>query len=44
MAKKDDNFSILIVDDNIEIRTILEEYLRKRAAPPTGQGTGKKRS
>ncbi len=41
MAKKDDNFSILIVDDNIEIRTILEEYLKEEGCAADGAGDGK---
>lgn len=41
MARKDDNFSILIVDDNIEIRTILEEYLKEEGCAADGAGDGK---
>ncbi len=41
MARKDENFSILIVDDNIEIRTILEEYLKEEGCAADGAGDGK---
>jgi DNA-binding NtrC family response regulator len=38
MIKKDDSFLILIVDDNREIRSILEEYLREEGYLASGAG------
>jgi DNA-binding NtrC family response regulator len=41
MAKKSESFRILIVDDNREIRAILEEYLREEGYEAQGAGDGK---
>jgi DNA-binding NtrC family response regulator len=41
MSKKDEAFRILIVDDNREIRTILEEYLRDEGCIADGACDGK---
>ena len=41
MTRKDEPFRILIVDDNREIRTILEEYLREEGYLARGGGDGK---
>jgi DNA-binding NtrC family response regulator len=38
MIKKDDSFRVLIVDDNREIRSILEEYLREEGYLASGAG------
>jgi DNA-binding NtrC family response regulator len=38
MIKKDDSFRVLIVDDNREIRSILEEYLREEGYLANGAG------
>ena len=40
MTKKNESFRILIVDDNREIRTILEEYLREEGYAAEGAGEG----
>ena len=40
MTKKNESFRILIVDDNREIRTILEEYLREEGYAAEGAGDG----
>ena len=40
MTKKNESFRILIVDDNREIRTILEEYLREEGYAAQGAGDG----
>ncbi|HUJ69567.1 MAG TPA: response regulator [Syntrophorhabdales bacterium] len=40
MAKKSESFRVLIVDDNREIRTILEEYLREEGYAAEGAGDG----
>jgi DNA-binding NtrC family response regulator len=40
MAKKNESFRVLIVDDNREIRTILEEYLREEGYAAEGAGDG----
>jgi DNA-binding NtrC family response regulator len=40
MTRKDDAFRILIVDDNREIRTILEEYLKEEAYVAEGAADG----
>jgi len=40
MTKKNESFRILIVDDNREIRTILEEYLREEGYTAQGAGDG----
>ncbi len=41
MTRKDEPFSILIVDDNREIRGILEEYLREEGYLAQGAADGK---
>jgi DNA-binding NtrC family response regulator len=41
MKKRDEAFSILIVDDNREIRTILEEYLKEEGYAADGAAGGK---
>jgi DNA-binding NtrC family response regulator len=41
MTRKDEPFSILIVDDNREIRSILEEYLREEGYLAQGAADGK---
>src|SRR5208282_1744193 len=41
MAKDSEPFRILIVDDNREIRAILEEYLREEGYGAEGAGDGK---
>ena len=41
MTKKSESFRVLIVDDNREIRTILEEYLREEGYVAEGAGDGK---
>jgi DNA-binding NtrC family response regulator len=41
MTKKNDSFRTLIVDDNREIRTILEEYLKEEGYVAEGAGDGK---
>lgn len=41
MNRKTDAFRILIVDDNREIRTILEEYLREEGYVAEGAGSGR---
>ena len=41
MTRKDEPFRILIVDDNREIRTILEEYLKEEGYLAEGAGDGK---
>jgi DNA-binding NtrC family response regulator len=41
MTKKDEPFRILIVDDNREIRSILEEYLREEGYFAQGAADGK---
>jgi len=41
MTKKNESFRILIVDDNREIRVILEEYLREEGYAAEGAGEGK---
>ncbi len=41
MAKNSESFRILIVDDNREIRAILEEYLREEGYDAQGAGDGK---
>lgn len=41
MTKKSESFRILIVDDNREIRAILEEYLREEGYDAQGAGDGK---
>jgi DNA-binding NtrC family response regulator len=41
MAKNSEPFRILIVDDNREIRAILEEYLREEGYGAEGAGDGK---
>lgn len=41
MTKRDENFRILIVDDNKELREILEEYLRNEAGLIDGASNGK---
>lgn len=41
MTKLDENFRILIVDDNKELREILEEYLHNEAAQIEGASNGK---
>jgi DNA-binding NtrC family response regulator len=38
MIKKDESFRVLIVDDNREIRSILEEYLREEGYLASGAG------
>jgi DNA-binding NtrC family response regulator len=40
MNQKNDPFRILIVDDNREIRSILEEYLREEGYHASGAGNG----
>ncbi len=40
MTKKNESFRVLIVDDNREIRTILEEYLREEGYAAQGAGDG----
>ena len=40
MTKKNESFRVLIVDDNREIRTILEEYLREEGYAAEGAGDG----
>jgi DNA-binding NtrC family response regulator len=40
MTRKDESFEILIVDDNREIRTILEEYLKEEGYLAEGAGDG----
>ncbi len=40
MTRKNDAFRILIVDDNREIRTILEEYLKEEGYVAEGAGDG----
>ncbi len=40
MTKKNESFRTLIVDDNREIRTILEEYLREEGYAAEGAGDG----
>ena len=40
MAEISDSFRILIVDDNREIRAILEEYLREEGYDAQGAGDG----
>ncbi len=42
MTKKNEAFRILIVDDNREIRTILEEYLKEEGYVAEGAGDGEK--
>ncbi len=44
MTKKNESFRILIVDDNREIRTILEESCEKRDMLPKERGKGARRS
>lgn len=41
MTKRDENFRILIVDDNKELREILEEYLRDEAGQIDGASNGR---
>ena len=41
MTRNSESFRILIVDDNREIRTILEEYLREEGYVAEGAGDGK---
>ena len=41
MSKRDENFRVLIVDDNKELREILEEYLRNEAGQIDGASNGK---
>lgn len=41
MTKNNESFRILIVDDNREIRAILEEYLREEGYGAEGAGDGK---
>lgn len=41
MTKRNDPFRVLIVDDNREIRTILEEYLKEEGLLAEGAGDGK---
>ena len=41
MTRKDEPFRILIVDDNREIRTVLEEYLKEEGYFAEGAGDGK---
>jgi DNA-binding NtrC family response regulator len=41
MNMKNDSFRTLIVDDNREIRTILEEYLKEEGYVAEGAGDGK---
>ena len=41
MTKNSESFRILIVDDNREIRAILEEYLREEGYVAEGAGDGK---
>jgi len=40
MTKKNESFRVLIVDDNREIRAILEEYLREEGYVAEGAGDG----
>lgn len=40
MTKKNETFRVLIVDDNREIRAILEEYLREEGYAAEGAGDG----
>jgi DNA-binding NtrC family response regulator len=40
MTKKSESFRVLIVDDNREIRNILEEYLREEGYVAEGAGNG----
>lgn len=42
MTRKNDAFRILIVDDNREIRTILEEYLKEEGYVADGAGDAEK--
>lgn len=41
MIKRDENFRILIVDDNTELREILEEYLHDEAGQIDGASNGR---
>jgi len=41
MNRNDESFKILIVDDNIELRTILEEYLSSEGNSVEGSSDGK---
>ncbi len=41
MTRKNESFRILIVDDNREIRLILEEYLREEGYAAEGAGDGR---
>jgi DNA-binding NtrC family response regulator len=41
MTRSNESFRILIVDDNREIRTILEEYLKEEGYVAEGAGDGK---
>ncbi len=41
MTRKNESFRILIVDDNREIRTILEEYLKEEGYAAEGAGNGR---
>jgi len=41
MTRKNDSFRILIVDDNREIRTILEEYLKEEGYLAEGAADGR---
>ena len=40
MTRKNESFRVLIVDDNREIRSILEEYLREEGYAAEGAGDG----
>ncbi len=41
MTRNDENFKILVVDDNRELREILEEYLRGEGDNVEGADNGK---
>ena len=42
MTRNDENFRILVVDDNRELREILEEYLRGEGDSVEGADNGKR--